>query len=328
MPSTTSEPKANQFEIQISKEIITKSYNYWIHSTWIWPSVMTDGAAPDRGFQRCWRPRGSGRCVQKRGQDDRDYSNGEPPALHWWWCSPTDIDLGSLRWHLVAPIVAWAAIMPWRGEVGGRSVTKGVGREVIDGGAEGGSWGRGMTMTRRGCNLRGRGGWQQGTKVEWLGLGWGWGLLIYSISDYRSIWWGMIWCNGWGEQGRGNVGPLLGQTLFRVVTVPDHCAEGAANAWSDHRVGPARDTIPSVPGRSSVRLFRGVPMLAHQAWPICTLFSSHCTPLSLSLSLYMWEIEDGLTPKAWQRRWSLSPLDLDISTWAPRFKTLCLCFPP
>jgi hypothetical protein len=56
--------------------------------------------------------------------------------------------------------------MPWRGEVGGRSVTKGVGREVIDGGAEGGSWGRGMTMTRRGCNLRGRGGWQQGTKVE------------------------------------------------------------------------------------------------------------------------------------------------------------------
>jgi hypothetical protein len=32
--------------------------------------------------------------------------------------------------------------MPWRGEVGGRSVTKGVGREVIDGGGRGGELGQ------------------------------------------------------------------------------------------------------------------------------------------------------------------------------------------
>jgi hypothetical protein len=33
--------------------------------------------------------------------------------------APTGLDFGSLRWHLVAPIVAGAAIMPWRSEVGG-----------------------------------------------------------------------------------------------------------------------------------------------------------------------------------------------------------------
>jgi hypothetical protein len=50
--------------------------------------------------------------------------------------------------------------------------------------------------------------------------------------------------------------------------VPGCRAEGAAQARSDHRPVPARGTIPFVPSRSSVVLFRTVSVPTHRAWPI------------------------------------------------------------
>jgi hypothetical protein len=53
-----------------------------------------------------------------------------------------------------------------------------------------------------------------------------------------------------------------------VVPVPGHRAEDAAQAWSDHRVGPTRGTIYVVSCRARAGLFRAVPVPAHRAWPI------------------------------------------------------------
>jgi hypothetical protein len=59
-----------------------------------------------------------------------------------------------------------------------------------------------------------------------------------------------------------------GRPKNRVVPVSGHRAEGAAQARSDHRAGPARGTIFFVTDRSSVVLFRVVLVPAHRTWPI------------------------------------------------------------
>jgi hypothetical protein len=59
-------------------------------------------------------------------------------------------------------------------------------------------------------------------------------------------------------------GPTSGWPKNRVVPVPGHRVEGATHARSDHRAGLARGTIPFVPCRVSVVLFRAVLVPAHR----------------------------------------------------------------
>jgi hypothetical protein len=84
-----------------------------------------------------------------------------------------------------------------------------------------------------------------------------------------------VWGTGRIRLGFMNIYRLLvgcratsGWPKIRVGLVPGHRAEGATQARSDHRAGPARGTIPFVPCRARAGFFRAVPVPAHRAWPI------------------------------------------------------------